>query len=327
MPGVTRNSLWSIILAGGEGTRTRPFIEQWLGYHKPKQYCTFVGTRSMLQHTLERADRLSKPEHRMTVIGRNHGQFAREASMDCSAGHIIEQPRNCGTAAGVFLPLTFVRKKDPEAMVVIFPSDHFVFPNARFLETVKRGIRACEVFQDRLVLFGIRPSRLELDYGWINVGDVLGWSGGSCIVQADSFLEKPGSFEGLQALAHGALWNTMILIARVDTLWNLGKGCFPVLMDRFEQLATSIGSSRERQVLRHVYQYMPQLNFSADILQRVPGHIGVMELEDVIWSDWGRPERIIQTLEQLGKEPAFPHEMLSYVQGKYPQSLSAMEVL
>ena len=45
--------LWSIILAGGEGERTRPFIEQWLGGHKPKQYCTFVGKRSMLQHTLD----------------------------------------------------------------------------------------------------------------------------------------------------------------------------------------------------------------------------------------------------------------------------------
>ena len=327
MPGVTRNSLWSIILAGGEGERTRPFIEEWLGDHKPKQYCTFVGTRSMLQHTLERADRLSKPEHRVTVIGRNHEKFAREASKTCSAGHILEQPQNCGTAAGVFLPLTFVRAQDPDATVVIFPSDHFVFPNARFLETVKRGIRACEVFQDRLILFGVRPSHLELDYGWINMGGVIGWSEDSCIVQVNSFIEKPGSSEGLQALANGALWNTMIVVARVDTLWNLGRECFPDLMDRFEQLATSIGTNRESQVLRHIYQQVPQLNFSADLLQCVPGHIGVMELEGLVWSDWGRPERIIQTLEQLGREPAFSDDMLSHLKRESPQSLSAMEVL
>ena len=58
---VESKPLWSIILAGGEGNRTRPFIEQWLGRHKPKQYCTFVGNRSMLQHTFDRADRLVRP--------------------------------------------------------------------------------------------------------------------------------------------------------------------------------------------------------------------------------------------------------------------------
>ena len=66
------NGLWSIILAGGDGERTRPFIEQWLGYPKPKQYCTFVGTRSMLQHTLDRADRLGAPDKKVTVVDQIH---------------------------------------------------------------------------------------------------------------------------------------------------------------------------------------------------------------------------------------------------------------
>ncbi|MCA9422537.1 MAG: hypothetical protein KC592_16065, partial [Nitrospira sp.] len=61
------HALWSMILAGGEGERTRPFIERWLGYPKPKQYCTFVGNRSMLQHTLDRADRLGAPHQKITV--------------------------------------------------------------------------------------------------------------------------------------------------------------------------------------------------------------------------------------------------------------------
>lgn len=51
-----RTHRWSLVLAGGEGERTRPFIKEWLGYHKPKQFCSFVGRRSMLQHTWGRAD-------------------------------------------------------------------------------------------------------------------------------------------------------------------------------------------------------------------------------------------------------------------------------
>ncbi|MFZ1747278.1 MAG: hypothetical protein WAU17_15270, partial [Nitrospirales bacterium] len=70
------HSVWSMILAGGEGERTRPFIERWLGYPKPKQYCTFVGNRSMLQHTLDRADRLGAPHQKITVVAQSHQGFA-----------------------------------------------------------------------------------------------------------------------------------------------------------------------------------------------------------------------------------------------------------
>jgi mannose-1-phosphate guanylyltransferase len=51
----SHQNLWSVVLAGGEGERLKPFVRELLGYEKPKQYCTFVGTRSMLQHTLDRS--------------------------------------------------------------------------------------------------------------------------------------------------------------------------------------------------------------------------------------------------------------------------------
>ena len=66
---------WSLVLAGGKGQRTRPFVEQWLGAYKPKQFCSFVGTQSMLQHTWDRADRLT-PELQ-NVIWSDWGQPER----------------------------------------------------------------------------------------------------------------------------------------------------------------------------------------------------------------------------------------------------------
>ncbi len=303
------NPLWSIVLAGGEGERTRPFIERWLGGHRPKQYCTFVGNRSMLQHTLDRADRLVGPDHKVTVIGQNHREFLNNA-MERESGHVIVQPHNCGTAAGVFLPLTFVRAWDADATVVIFPSDHFVFPETRFIETVRRGIRASHFLHDRLILFGVSPSHPELDYGWINLGQVLGWSSGSCIRLAGSFLEKPDLIEGNQAMANGALWNTLVMVAKVTTLWKLGWQTLPVMMERFERLGTTIGTMHEHETLHEIYRDMPVLDFSRELLQRIPEHLGVMEFEEVLWSDWGQPERIVHTLKTLGKEPAFPSEIL-----------------
>jgi mannose-1-phosphate guanylyltransferase len=309
-PKANNDSVWSIILAGGEGERTRPFIEQWLGFHRPKQYCTFVGNRSMIRHTLDRADRLGVPHQKITVVSRRHEAFLDQAIAPGQSGRVIWQPDNRDTVAGVFLPLTYVRACNPQAIVAIFPSDHFVFPEDRFVETVKRAVRACDIWPDRLFLLGVRPSHLELEYGWINVGGALGWSGGSRVYQADSFLEKPNTFEGLQALANGAFWNTMVMIAKVETLWKLGQQFLPSVLEHFEELASTIGTRREGQTLTQIYQQLPTLNFSRDLLQQAGRHIGVIELEEVLWSDWGCAERIVKTLELLGKEPVFPTEIL-----------------
>ena len=64
--------LWSVVLAGGSGERLQSLVQRWLGQHKPKQYCTFLGTRSMFQHTLDRSDRIVAPERRVTIIARDH---------------------------------------------------------------------------------------------------------------------------------------------------------------------------------------------------------------------------------------------------------------
>ena len=72
-----KDKLWSIVLAGGEGERLKPFVQRWLGRHRPKQYCTFIGTRSMFQHTLDRADQITAPKNKVTVVGRTHQREAR----------------------------------------------------------------------------------------------------------------------------------------------------------------------------------------------------------------------------------------------------------
>jgi mannose-1-phosphate guanylyltransferase len=300
------NHLWSLILAGGEGERTRPFIEQWLGYSLPKQYCTFVGTRSMLQHTLDRADRLSLKDQKVTVVGQIHQHLAWSHREQIIAGQVILQPKNCNAGAGVFLPLTYVLTRDPKATVVIYPSDHFVFPEERFVDTVQQAIRVAEILTDRLIVLGVHPSHLELEYGWLEKGEPIGWGTGARVYHVKSFIEKPDAIQGLNAMTSGALWNTSVIAGKATTLWHLGWNCFPELMDRFARLREAIGTPRESQILQTIYQDMPHCNFSSDFLQRIPGHVGLMELDGVLWSDWGRPERIVETLRLLGKKPAFP---------------------
>jgi len=303
--------LWAIVLAGGEGERVRPMIARWLGRHKPKQYCAFVGSRSMFQHTLDRAARLVHPERTATVIARGHRREAWSQLEGRVVGKVLLQPQNRDTAAGVFLPLTYIRAQDALATVVLFPSDHFVYPEVRFLEVVQRAVWAAEWLKDRVALLGAVPDSLEVEYGWIDPGRDLARSpAGRRVREARRFVEKPGLSEADALMASGALWNTLVLAVRVDTLWDLGWRCFPEMMPLFERLGDAIGTSREGRVLDAAYRDMPARNFSSGLLARVPDRLAVLELSGVLWSDWGKPSRIANTLRRIAKEPAFPLDCL-----------------
>ena len=304
------NQIWSIVQAGGDDGGIKAFIQRWLGRPKPKQYCAFVGGRSPFQHTLDRAARLCQRERIVTVIAREHQREAWSQHDGRSGSMVLLQPKNCDTAAGIYLPLTYVRARDPQATVVFYPSDHFVYPEHRFLDSVKRAIWTAELLPDRLVLLGVSPDRLELGYGWIMPGEKLDGSAKCQICAVGSFLEEPTAAQADTALASGALWNTSVLVAKGETLWELGWQCFPDMMQLFEGLSQAIGTPQEEQALDAIDREMLPYNFSSDLLQRVPEHVAVIEMTGVLWSDWGKPERIANTLRQIGRQPIFPLECL-----------------
>ena len=301
--------LWSIVLAGGEGTRLAPMIKQWLGEDRPKQYCTFTGTRSMLQHTVDRADTLADPAQRVTVVGSSQEETARGQLHD-RGGVLVVQPANRDTAPGVFLPLTYVRAADPDATVVIYPSDHFVHPEAQLVEAVRHAVRAIDLLEDRLILLGIKPDGVDLDYGYIQLDRYVGGYGPHSLWHVGRFVEKPKRHLA-KTLAQGqVLWNTMIIVAKVNTLWKLGTKVLPSMMGLFEALLPTVGEAREAQVLQQLYQAMPKQNFSMDFLEHVFNKVSVLDVKDVLWCDWGRPKRIAQGLRKIGKVPAFPTELV-----------------
>ena len=119
---------WTIVLAGGDGVRMREYVRGWSGAETPKQYCTFVGTRSLLQHTLDRTASLTPWKRIVIVTGRRHQEEAWKQLEHRTPGMTLLQPGNLDTAAGVFLALSYVLARDPEATVAVCPSDHFVFP-------------------------------------------------------------------------------------------------------------------------------------------------------------------------------------------------------
>jgi mannose-1-phosphate guanylyltransferase len=310
-PSKQSGQVWSIILTGSDDTNVNPFVSRWLGRPIPKEYCAFVGARSMFQHTLDRAVRITPAERLVAVVAREHRQEAFRQLDRRTIGALILQSLHQRTAASVLLPLTYVRERDPEATVVILPSDHFVYPEARFLTLVQQAIALSRSLPDQLILLGVAPDRLQLDYSWIQPGPRLADMPDDVVWTVQDLTEKPTPAQADSLLQAGALWNTRAFVAKASTVWEIGWKTMPHFMPYFERLGQAIGCPNESLELETIYKKASAVDFS-DILRQVPDRLAILELTGVLWSDWNKPERIAETLRRIDRQPAFPLTCLDH---------------
>ncbi len=259
----------------------------------------------MLQHTLDRAICVSGIDRVLLVVARQHAPEVWQHVHEFHWEQTILQPSNRDTASGIFLPLTRIHAKDPEAVVVILPSDHFVFPEHGFLAAVARSVRVARRLPDKLVMLGVRPDGAEAEYGWIQPGRITDWVDGHAVRKVIGFREKPNLELAQHLFAAGGLWNTMVMAVQVQTLWQLGWRWVPEIMNAFDGLKAHLGTEREQEVLDTIYETLPKVNFSAHLVEKAVGSAVVVELRDVLWSDWGNEERIVKTLQRIDKRPWF----------------------
>jgi mannose-1-phosphate guanylyltransferase len=264
----------------------------------------------MLQHTLARAYKLVCREHQVILIAETHRHDFQPRFMVQCPGKVIVQPSNRDTLPGIFLPLTHVYAHDPNATVLIYPSDHFIYPQDSFLRVMAKAVQAAEEMPQILVLIGASADSPETEYGWICPGREIWKSGRFSMRAVKRFREKPSGPEAAEALARGELWNTLIMVVKAKTLWQLGQNNAPEVLKHFERLFNAAGRIFENDVVRSIYENMPKRNFSTDLLTQAVNQIGVIAMDGVLWSDWGRKERIMETLRRIGKQPNFPTELL-----------------
>src|SRR3989338_817393 len=196
-----------IVLAGGDGRRLQSFITRLRGEALPKQYVNFIGRRSMLEHTFARAERLIPPERLFTVAGREH-VFYTEAERQLASrprGTVILQPENKETAPGLLLPLMHLHARYPDAIVAVFPADHFIVEEALFMAHVDLACRAVERDPSRVVMLGIAPDDPEPEYGYILPGGE--WRSGmpAGLRRVARFVEKPSPPAAREIVRRGGL--------------------------------------------------------------------------------------------------------------------------
>lgn len=295
----TTGNLWGVILSGGEGTRLRQFIKRIYGNVRPKQYCALVGTRSMLQHTLDRTKMLIPPTRILTVINHAHQEYVRTQLNDQPPETILVQPCSRETANGILLALLHIQTQDPNAIVCVFPSDHFVLEESRFMEYVDRAIQFARTHRDSMVLLGVEPSHAEQEYGWIERDDAVGNPWNVKIHRVGKFWEKPNRTLATTLLRKGCLWNTMILVGTASSIISQYNVLAPETVDVLHEVVSNPDPVDRDTLLNLTYPDLPPLNFSKDILERSTSRLCVMEVSDICWSDWGNESRVLMDAERL----------------------------
>ncbi len=294
-----------IVLAGGEGQRLQPFVQRLKGMNLPKQYVNFVGSRSMLEMTLERAEKLIFPDHVFTVVNQSHLQYlqVKRQLSKRPQGTVVVQPENKETGPGLLLPVIYLYKRYPESTIAVFPSDHFIVEENVFMSHVELAFRLVEWNPSQLVLLGVEPSQVEPDYGYILPGPRVAEFHPLSVCDVSEFIEKPKRNSVTELIQKGGLWNTMVMVFKAKTLLDLVRRGCPRLFCLFSFICQAIGTSGEKDVVEQVYRNIRPVNFSRGPLEafslRRPSPLWVLPIRGVRWSDWGSETRIMRDLQRL----------------------------
>jgi mannose-1-phosphate guanylyltransferase len=284
--------LWGIVLAGGEGVRLRALTRQMCGDERPKQYLPLLGDRTLLRETLDRVALAIPPARTAVVTLRHHAGYVAAETRGDGRPHVLLQPQDRGTAAGILLPAQWILQRQPDATVAVFPSDHFVLEEAAFMTHVARIAGWLDEHPDQIVLLGAQATEAEVEYGWIELGKPLSAAPDPRIWRVRRFWEKPSADTARLCLQAGCLWNTLVLLGKAATFVRAGSEALPAVHDRLARLEPFLGTEEEPWALHQAYALMPKADFSRSVLEPCPPFLAVSEMPGVTWSDLGSPRRV-----------------------------------
>ena len=293
---------WAIVLAGGDGTRLQGLTRTIEGDSRPKQFSTIFGRRSLLGHTRERLRPIFSNARIRFVVTKDHKSFYTAELADVDPSCVLEQPANRGTGVAIIAALLQVWNQEPNAIVGLFPSDHYYTDDAAFAQTVQGGIEVSAKHNKSIVLIGAKPQWPEVEYGWIEPGTPVDNGIDKPVFRVNRFCEKPPLNEAQELMKQGGLWNTFVVMGRVAAFLEL-------LSSRVATAVEAISDALASRDLDTVYRRMNSIDFSKDVLSLDSSNLLVVEDSKSGWADLGNPQRVIDTLDRHQIEPEWLSEI------------------
>jgi mannose-1-phosphate guanylyltransferase len=285
----------ALLLAGGDGTRLQELTRTITGVPIPKQYCRLLRGTSLLESTLQRAHFFAAKENVSVIINYNHLSLAREQLRTIPESNIFVQPFNRDTGPGMIFSLLNLERLYGDAIVAVFPTDHFIDSDRDFMAHVGYAAHIISSLPQKIAILGVVPDRPESGFGYILPSNPL--EGFENTYMVKEFTEKPGPQAARHIISRGGLWNTFVMVFRLSRMMELFREFVP---HEFEKLSP----------LRHwpenaatLYQKLDSWNLSSSLVARIPEHLIALQIEDVCWSDWGTRESVERTFRSLNLVP------------------------
>lgn len=223
-----KNHVYSVILAGGSGTRLWPLSSKTM----PKQYLSFVpSAKTFLQLTLERCQNISLPQNQIVVTTQEQEKICRAHLEHYHyKGQIIVEPAARNTTAAIALVAWELLQKDADSFMIILPSDHYIQNFVLFESTISDAIELAK--QDYFVVIGIQPTHPATEFGYIELGDKL-----SIGYHVNSFREKPDYSTAEKFLrTNNYLWNAGMFVWKTKTFWQTFASIQPTIAQQIQSI-------------------------------------------------------------------------------------------
>jgi mannose-1-phosphate guanylyltransferase len=282
----------AVILAGGRGTRFWPRSRA----RTPKQLLNIVGRDTMLEQTAARLAPLFPASRQWVVTNAEQAPAVRRQLTRLARSHILSEPTGRNTAAAIGLAAAHLLHggmgKENDALMAVFPADHYIAHPARYLKIVRAALHVAHA-GGSLVVLGIPPSRPESGFGYIERarGKALD-AGGVPVYSVRRFTEKPAPKLARKYVSSGRyFWNAGMFFWRVSTfLGNLEK-FLPKTHDALMRLAGEIGTPRYARTLTRIYPKLENISVDYAILEPATRRAAAPSVfvlpAEVGWSDIG----------------------------------------
>lgn len=275
-----RNHL--VIMAGGIGSRFWPMSTD----ERPKQFIDVLGVgRSLLQLTMDRFEGVIDKENIWVVTNKKYADVVKEQLPEMPADHVLCEPCRRNTAPCIAYVSWRIKSQDPKANVVVTPSDHIVTNVDEFRRVVKQCLDFTED-SDAIVTLGMKPTRPETGYGYIQADLSMSSMRNKEIYRVDSFKEKPNLETATEYIKDKSyFWNAGIFIWNVSTIVNAFRVFQPVLSKIFESMLPIYGTDKEQEMIDKRYPECENISVDYAIMEKVE-EIFVCPA-DFGWSDLG----------------------------------------
>lgn len=231
-----------VIMAGGRGERFWPLSTERV----PKPFVSLIAKKTLIELTVERAQRIVPIENVLIVLGREHLPVARACLPYLPHRNFIVEPVGRDTAPCIALAASIVRSRNPDAVMVVLPSDHFVPDEKNFTVLIKKAIRTARD-RDDLITIGITPDRPETGYGYIKRGEPVTLPHGLNCFAVDRYVEKPGITKARRYIREGGYyWNAGIFVWRAAVFLDALKAHMPEMHEGITQFRKAVGSRQSK---------------------------------------------------------------------------------